>query len=292
MGPRVGVLSGDELALLARLELDHRRRARGMHPGQRRSDRTARSPELADFRPYAVGDDVRQIDWRAYARLERLMLRLYVAEEEAALNVVVDTSESMTLGSPAKWVAARRLAAALAMLGLGAMDRVAVGALRRSGLRTPHLRLPGGSQRLLGFLADLETGGASGPAELARLRWMRPGVTVIISDFLVEESWRTALAGLGQRHQEPLLWQVLSPDEEDPRLSGDLRLRDVESGSLREMTVTSRVLAEYRRALAEHREQLHQDAASAGGRFLHTSSGDDLESTMRHGLMAGVVRRT
>jgi len=286
------VLSTDELALLARLELDHRRRARGTHPGQRRSDRTARSPELADFRPYAVGDDVRQIDWRAFARLERLMLRLYVAEEESVLNVVVDSSESMTLGSPAKWPAARRLAAALTMLGLGAMDRVAVGVLQRSGPHTPHLRLPGGTRRVLGFLAQLEPGGAAGPEELAALRWMRPGITVVVSDFLVEGSWRPALAGLGQRHQEPLLWQVLAPDEEHPRLSGDLRLREVESGSVRELTVTPRVVADYRRALIAHRERLQQDASSAGGRFLHTSSDDDLESTMRAGLMAGAVRRT
>jgi len=291
VGSAQGILSTDELAVLARLEIDHRRRARGMYPGQRRSARTARSPELADFRPYAAGDDVRQIDWRAYARLERLMLRLYVAEEESVLNVVVDTSESMGVGSPAKWPAARRLAAALALLGLAAMDRVAVGTLQRSGPFTPHLRLPGGTRRLLGFLATLEPGGGAGPEELAGLRWMRPGVTVVVSDFLVEGSWRPALAGLGQRHQEPLLWQVLAPDEEEPRLSGDLRLRDVESGSLREMTVTPRVVAEYRKALTAHRAGLEEQAVAAGGRFLHTSSGDDLEATMRAGLQAGVVRR-
>lgn len=285
------VLSPDELALLARLELDHRQRARGMHPGQRRSDRTARSPELADFRPYAVGDDVRQIDWRAFARLERLMLRLYVAEEEAALNVVVDTSASMGLGSPAKWPAVRRLTAALAMLGLSAMDRVAIGVLRRGGPHTPHVRLPGGTQRLLGFVSSLETGGAAGPEQLAGLRWMRPGVTVVVSDFMVEGSWRPALAALGQRHQEPLLWQVVAPDEEHPRLSGDVRLRDVGSGSLRELTVTARVVADYRKAFAAHRDSLQQAATSAGGRFLHSSSGDDLESTLRTGLQAGALRR-
>ena len=286
------LLSPGDLALLRRLVLPQRRRARGLDPGQRRSARTARSPELADFRPYAPGDDIRQIDWRAYGRLEKLMLRLYVAEDESALNVVVDASGSMGLGTPSKWEAARRLAAALAMLGLAAADRVAVGVLARSGPFTPHVRLAGGTQRLLAFLAGLEPGGAAGPDDLAALRWLRPGITVVVSDFLVEDDWRPALVGLGRRAQEPLLWQVLAADEERPRLSGDVRLRDVESGRMREMTITPRVLDAYLRALARHREALRAGVTAAGGRFLHTRSDDDLESAMAAALRAGVVRRS
>lgn len=284
------VLGPDDLALLRRLEVVHRQRARGVLPGERRSVRTSRSPELADFRPYSVGDDVRQIDWRAYGRLEKLMLRLYVAEEESALNVVLDTSDSMTLGAPPKWPAARRLAAALAMLGLASMDRVAAGALDRKGPWSPHVRLPGGTQRLLGFLSDLEPGGAAGPDELARLRWLRPGITVVISDFLVEDDWRSTLVAMGHQ-SEVVLWQVLSPDEEDPRLSGDVRFREAETGRLREMTITPRVVQEYRTALGQHREGLQRQADAARGRFLHTSSDHSLEASMHAALRAGVVRR-
>src|SRR3981081_4789943 len=106
------MLTTAELNLLGRLELASRRPQRGLYAGERRSPRAARSPEFSDFRPYVSGDDFRQIDWRAYARLEKLILRLYVAEEEACLNVVLDTSASMALGDPPKWPAARRPAAA------------------------------------------------------------------------------------------------------------------------------------------------------------------------------------
>src|ERR1051326_2733834 len=115
------VLSAAELTLLGRLDLAYRRPQSGLYAGERRSPRTARSAEFSDFRPYVAGDDFRQIDWRAYARLEKLMLRLYVAEEEACLNVVLDASGSMALGTPPKWPLARRLAAALAFVGLAAM---------------------------------------------------------------------------------------------------------------------------------------------------------------------------
>jgi uncharacterized protein (DUF58 family) len=156
------------------------------------------------------------------------MLRLYVAEEEACLNVVLDASTSMTLGEPPKWQTSRRLAAALAFLGLGAMDRVQVGAL--GGRYLPPLRGRDGVHRVWSFLGEVEPDGQAGPDDLVRARWLRPGLTVIVSDFLMEAtSWSPALTSLRSRRQEPVLWQVLAPDEEHPALTGDLKLIDAET---------------------------------------------------------------
>jgi uncharacterized protein (DUF58 family) len=236
------------------------------------------------------GDDFRQIDWGAYARLEKLMLRLYVAEEEACLNVVLDTSASMSLGEPAKWPAARRLAAALSFLGLAAMDRVQVGTL--AGGRVPPLRGRDGVSRIWTFLESLEAGGQVGPDDLRRLRWPRPGVTVIVSDFLIEDaSWAQPLTALAARRQEPVLWQVLAPDEERPPIAGDLKLIDHESERARELTITPGLVAEYQRALAAHRDSLARAAQQAGGRLVCSSSAHDLETMMLAGLRTGVVRR-
>jgi uncharacterized protein (DUF58 family) len=290
------MLSGPELALVGRLDLVYRRPHGGLYAGARRSPRSARSPELSDFRPYAPGDDVRQIDWRAYARLEKLMLRLFVAEEEACLNVVLDASGSMTMGDPSKWAVARGLAAALTCIGLTAMDRVQVGALRGSHL--PGLRGRAATTRVWSFLEAMETGGGAGPADLDGLRWPRPGLTVVLSDFLADSgggegpaSWAPAVAGLRARRQEPVLWQLLAPLEERPDLSGDLKLVDVEAGRKRELTITPGLRAEYARALAAHRAALARAAEAAGGRFLRTSSADGIEASMLAGLRAGVLRR-
>jgi uncharacterized protein (DUF58 family) len=283
------VLSAADLTLLGRLDLAYRRPQSGLYAGERRSPRSARSPEFSDFRPYVAGDDFRQIDWRAYARLEKLVLRLYVAEEEACCNVLLDTSASMALGTPAKWPAARRLAAALAFLGLAAMDRVQVGTL--AGDRLPALRGRDGVSRVWRFLERLEPSGAAAPDDLYRLRWTRPGVTVVVSDFLVEGDWSRPLAALMSRRQEPVLWQVLAPDEERPGIAGDLKLVDAESERARELTITPGLLGEYRRALAAHRGGLARAAQAAGGRFLPSSSADDLEAMMLAGLRTGVLRR-
>jgi len=299
------VLSAAELTLLGRLDLAYRRPQNGLYAGERRSPRSARSPEFADFRPYVAGDDFRQIDWPAYARLEKLMLRLYVAEEEACLNVILDTSGSMTTGDPPKWQAARRLAAALSFVGLAAMDRAQVGSL--GGSRLPAMRGRDGVSRIWTFLENLEPAGETGPADLRRLQWARPGMTVIISDFLVEDTrtqpaksghfagapadWAPPVAGLASRRQEPVLWQVLGPEEENPSITGDLKLIDVETERTRELTITPGLVADYRRALVAHRSELVRAAQSAGGRFLHSVSSDDLEAMMLAGLRAGVIRR-
>ncbi|MEP7105177.1 MAG: DUF58 domain-containing protein [Chloroflexota bacterium] len=289
------MLTAAELTLLSRLDLAYRRSRSGLYAGERRSPRAARSPEFSDFRPYVPGDDFRQIDWRAYARLERLTLRLYVAEEEACLNVVVDTSESMALGTPPKWPAARRLAAALAFLGLAAMDRVTLGTL--GGQFLPPLRGRDGVGRVWQFLEELEPAGDSGPVELGRLRWLRPGMTVVVSDFLAADpegeaaDWSPALAALAGRRQEPVCWQVLAPDEERPSITGDLKLVDPESGRDREITITPAVVADYERSLAALRARLARSAAAAGGRFLASDSAADLEHSMLAGLKAGVLRR-
>jgi uncharacterized protein (DUF58 family) len=285
------MLSAAELGLLNRLDLAYRRPVSGLYAGERRSPRAARSPEFSDFRAYVPGDDFRQIDWRAFARLDRLMLRLYVAEEEACLNLVLDASASMALGTPPKWPAARKLAAALGFLGLAAMDRVVAGVLGRPSESTPPLRGRDGVGRLWQFLERIETGGEAGPRDVAAIGWLRPGMTIVVSDFLNEESWGPPLAALRRRRQEPVLWQVLAPDEERPVLTGDLKLVEEESSHARELTITPALVQEYLAALGAHRARLARAAESAQGRFLHCSSSNDLEATMLVGLEGRVVRR-
>jgi uncharacterized protein (DUF58 family) len=285
------MLTAAELGLLNRLDLAYRRPVSGLYAGERRSPRAARSPEFSDFRAYVPGDDFRQIDWRAFARLDRLMLRLYVAEEEACLNLVLDASGSMAMGSPPKWQAARKLAAALGFLGLAAMDRVVAGVLGRPTECTQPLRGRDGVGRLWKFFEAIETGGESGPRDLTQLAWPRPGMTIVISDFLNEDLWGPPLAALRRRRQEPVLWQVLAPDEEKPTLSGDLKLVEEESSLQRELTITPALVQEYLAALAAHRSRLARASEGAQGRFVHSLSSNDLEATMLAGLEARVVKR-
>jgi hypothetical protein len=117
---------GAFLRKLERLSLVSRRSMPGPTAGSRRSPRHGSSAEFSDFRAYSVGDDFRRIDWSAYARLDRLFLRLYRAEEVTTLTLLLDRSQSMHFGRPSKALTAARLAAVLSFIALHNNDRVSV----------------------------------------------------------------------------------------------------------------------------------------------------------------------
>jgi hypothetical protein len=124
---------------------------------------------------------------------------------------------------------------------------------------------------------------------------MRPGLTVLISDFLGEADESPAfnqsvLARLAARGQEAVLWQVLSPEEEEPKRLGDVRLLGVESGRRLDLTVTRSRIRDYRLALDDVRSSLRSAAQSVGGWFLRSRSSDRLSSMIRQAADGGLVR--
>src|SRR5579859_6981006 len=120
--------------VLESLTLAGRRVPSGKTAGQWRSRASGSSVEFSDYRTYAPGDEFRRIDWNAYARLERLFVRLYRAEEDLALAVVLDASASMAWGKPSKGWLAAQLAGALAFIALQSGDRVEIAACREAGV--------------------------------------------------------------------------------------------------------------------------------------------------------------
>jgi len=112
------------LRKLDRLALLTKRAMAGDMQGERRSPRRGSSVEFADFRPYVAGDDIRQIDWNLYARMDRFYLKLMVAEEELTIHLLVDNTASMDWGEPNKLAYARRAAGAFGYIALSSLDRV------------------------------------------------------------------------------------------------------------------------------------------------------------------------
>src|SRR5919206_3238173 len=153
------------LRQLERLTLLLRSPVRGGLKGGRRSVKRGQSVEFADYRDYALGDDLRQLDWNVYARLEKLFVKLFVEEEDVTVTFVVDASASMAAGRPPKLLFAKRAAAALGYIGLASEDRVAVSVLGgRSARRQASLRGSGRVFRLLANLSSIEP--ADGPTDL------------------------------------------------------------------------------------------------------------------------------
>ena len=281
------------LRRLEALALQVRRAVSGQMGGERRSRRRGQSVEFADFRSYTPGDDFRLIDWNAYARLDRFMLRLFVAEEELPLSLFLDLSGSMDWGRPNKADTARRLAGAVAYVALAALDRVRLTVFAEGPTSggAPY-RGRRAATELFARLQSFPTGGAT---NYEKLVWpigrQRPGMSVLITDGLGEPGVDAALAAMQRAQQEGAVLQLLAPQELTPDWSGDARLRDAETGIEREFTATPLTQRAYLNALEQRTEGIERAAHRRGLRFARLSTDQPIDEmvqlTLRHiGLLA------
>jgi len=247
------LFSNEFLIQLERLDFVSRRSHVGRVKGERKSPRKGSSVEFADYRPYEVGDDLRYVDWNAFARLNRLYLKVFVDEEDLCVHLLLDASASMDYGIPNKFEYVIRLAAALAFVGFTNLERVGVGVFRD---RVSEGWLPtrgrGQFLPLQEFLAGVRPGGATAFNDAVRqyaARAKDPGLAVVVSDFLDPGGYESGLRALMERRFDLHVIHVLAPEELRPPLGGDLELVDAESGEIREVSVDVDTLRAYHHAL-------------------------------------------
>jgi uncharacterized protein (DUF58 family) len=244
------------LRRLDELSLVFRRVAAGQAKGERRSLRKGAGVEFQDYRPYVTGDDLRYVDWNIFSRLDRLLLKLFVEEEDLCVHLLVDGSASMSFGDPSKLDYALRVAAALGYIGLANQERVALGLF--SGDLTLMLRPRRGRGQILPLLDVLSGVEATGPTNLNgclasyALRSRTPGVVVVLTDLLDPGGYADGLKALLRRRFEVFLLHVVSEEELSPTVRGDLTLVDPEGGVSREVTVDRDALAQYQARLRDH----------------------------------------
>jgi len=247
------LLPPDLMAQLQRLELVSRKVFRGRLKGERRSKRKGQSVEFADFRSYVAGDDLRTLDWNLYARLDKLIIKLFLEEEDLHFYTLIDASLSMGFGEPTKFEYAKQLAAALGFIGLVRTDRVRIETLgQEMRHRGPVLRGRRSVWRMLEYLEGIELGEtvslASGVKNFC-LRNSGQGVVVLISDLMDKEGYESALRYLVAKQMDVYVIQVLSQEELEPDVTGDLKLVDCEDQDIAEISVSAPLLARYQKTL-------------------------------------------
>ncbi len=248
------LLSPQLLAKLEKMELVSRKIFRGRMKGERRSPRKGQSVEFADFRNYVPGDDLRFVDWNTYARLERLFLKMFLEEEDLHFYTLIDASGSMDFGTPTKLAYAVQLAAALGFVGLVRGDRVKIETLGQRALGpAPLFRGRRSLWRMLGHLEGIQPGQTASLAEGIKdfcIRNSGRGIVVLLSDLMDKAGYETALRYLVSRDMDVYVIQILSAEELDPDIQGDLRLVDCEDGDAAEVTVTAPLLKRYKQTLS------------------------------------------
>jgi uncharacterized protein (DUF58 family) len=274
------MLDGSVLSRLDRLSLVARHVRAGQTTGERRSTKRGASIEFADYRDYARGDDLRHVDWNIYARLERPFVKLFEEEQDLAVHLLLDGSGSMGWGNwgnetdgaypklgrgseSNKWLYARRLAACLGYVALASGDLLTVTSLH-SQVSNPRpqfgpTRGRGNVLRLFEWLKVLDTSGTTNLNESLRSyakQGARSGLVVLFSDLFSPAGYVEGMTALAARGNEVALVHLLSPEEVNPPLSGDLRLVDVESGDARDVTIDGAMRALYERRLAAWRDDI------------------------------------
>lgn len=248
------------LKSVQRLKLRARRAVRlGRHAEQRARD-VGQGFEFRDFRPYVAGDDLRSIDWNVYRRLGKLFVKLFEEQRDLPLYLMPDVSASMFMEETPRIRAAQRAALAIAAVGLGQHDTVGLFPFAED--LQIRVKSKSGKSNLMSFaqhLSQLEARNATSLADsirhLCTLK-LRPGLLVILSDFFDPAGIDAVIQALRPCRHRLLLIQLVRRSDADPTLQGDVRLKDAESGEVVNVSITPRVLENYRAAYARFNDGL------------------------------------
>lgn len=274
---------------LERLALHHRRRVKGMWAGGHRSVHIGESLDFADYREYFAGDDFRRIDYNLWARLGVVLIRVFEAEDELPVQIVIDTSRSMGFGE--KFATAQKLTAVMAYLALASGERVRIVTVPADG--RPSILSQWGRHinswpRVEAWIEQLRTeGGTDLPGAAHRLAaaGAHRGPVILVSDLLAP-GWDKAIDLFGTIGGGATI-HVLSPAEIDPDISGDLSLRDTETRQELPVSLDVAATERYQRRLAGFIEEASTRSRRAGMEYVFAAAGAEAVERTLAGLIEG-----
>jgi uncharacterized protein (DUF58 family) len=219
------------------------------------------SLEFRDHRDYQPGDDLRRIDWNAFARSDRLTVKLYREEISPHLDVVLDGSRSMALESTAKARAAIGLAAALAVAAENA------GYSHNAWIARAYVEPVANGSNRPALWRSLALDFRGNPAEAFTRtppEFRRQGMRVLISDLLWLGEPTAVLLSLARGAALLVIAQTLASVDADPPERGRVRLLDSETDERREIFIDDGAISRYRDALARHQQNWHRACRQIG----------------------------
>jgi uncharacterized protein (DUF58 family) len=283
------------LEKLERLTIHWEKSFSGLVGGHNSSRFAGGGQEFLDHRHFHHGDDLRAVNWRAYMRLEKLFLKMFQIEPRVPVRMLLDTSASMSATSEQKFEYARKLAASLCYVALVRHDTISIQPFGE-GLGDRFI-CGGGRHRfspVLDYFTRLETKGRTSFYQTVRdfiSTYAQRGLLVVISDFLDDEGCEKALQYLADFGHELLLIQIWSDEDRLPPWTGELELRDAESGSQVKLQIDDVARERYTAAFDRYAEALEKIAMSNGGRYVGVSTTMALEDVIFGSLVRarGVV---
>jgi uncharacterized protein (DUF58 family) len=264
------------LKKLEYLKLISNRMVPGHMRGEHRARKKGSGVEFADYRPYVSGDDTKDVDWKAYLRLDRLILRIFDEEADLPIYLFVDSSLSMGFGEPSKFDYARKVAAALAYIGLLNLDRISVIGYS-DGVSEQIASRRGRNQiwRIFNFLDRMEPTGETSLHRTFRAYFgskRRRGLVVVASDFMDPDGFEAAFDFLRLFRHDVFNIQILSPSELSPQFPDEAMLVDSENGSSHRVRLSPNLLAAYGAEMRKQQTAIERYCTRYGWGYVRTET--------------------
>lgn len=251
------------LEKISNLRLILKRRRRADFSGPHTENRSGVSLEFADFKEYNPGDDFRYIDWNATARLEKIVVKRFLKEFDIPVYLLLDLSDSMSIGSPPKANFGARLTVALTHIALLQNDRVGLFPFNEKLLNSaPSNSGVKQKRRIIELLRNSEPEGQTSINRtvkefLASTR--EKGLVFLLSDFFTREEFKSGLDRLRFRGDDVVCVQILDPKDIKPEIPGGGTLIDAESEEKIEIGGETRAVENYKRSVSEYINRLREN---------------------------------
>ena len=282
--PSAPLLDREFLEKLERLTIHWQKSFPGLVGGHNVSRFAGPGQEFLDHRNFHHGDDLRAVNWRAYLRLEKLFLKMFQVEPRVPVRMLIDISESMNAHGGSKFDYALKLAASLSYVGLVRLDTIEIHPF--AGRLGHRIFSTGGRHRFTGVmdtLSALKPGGATDYLGVVREfigTYSQRGLLVIISDFLDDRGCERALQYLADFGHELMLLQLWADEDRRPPWTGELDLRDAETGTALKLDFDDDARERYMRAFDEYSAAIQSLALRSGGRYAGIATSQSLESVI------------
>lgn len=267
------------LAQIENLQMLLKNNVAGMFGGNHKSRTYGSSCEFADYRDYVDGDDTTKLDWNAYARFDKLYLKLFLDERQMHTRIYIDASRSMEYGDPKKAERALLYAAVIAYLSVCEMDKVSVYVIKEKSVHE-IIRSMVGKEAFLSSINRLEEITFDGDSFISEALvpenvGFGDGLSVIISDFLTDNDYEAAIDHLVGKRRDVFCLQILSMDELSPQARGKVHFFDSENPFLFYRKDIDREIAKaYKRALEYATGRIRDYCLARGADYLLVSAED------------------
>lgn len=263
------------------LQLLTKNNVAGMFGGNHKSKSFGSSCEFADSRDYIPGDDVTKIDWNAFARFDKLYTKQYLDERRLHTIIYLDASRSMDFGKGKKAEQAIKIAAIIAYLSVCAMDKVSIYVVRDKELEEIAVNISGKESyyNAIGKLNEIEFFGDSHISEavLPTKVGYGDGTSVLISDFLTDADYESAIDLMAAKKRDVLCVQVLTTDELNPKLRGKMHLFDSEDmGKTYRRNINKDIINAYKMAVEYATGRISGYCGARGAEYMLVSDKDSV----------------